>query len=305
MLDGVYVRADDGVRFKQVKAPNNEELTALVYAISERVGRYLLRQGLLVQDMENSYLHLETLEEGSMDDLIGSSITYRIAVGAHQGRKAFTVQRLPPKAQLSPVCTRVAKVAGFSLHAGVSALGHEREKLERLCRTIARPAVCTQRLSLSAQGDVEYQLKNSYRDGTTEVVLEPLDFTAPAHPWARGISASLHVIARLAALVPKPRVNQTRFHGVFAPNAKLCVQVTLRKRTKPKEAEDSEPVKTLQQRRVAMTWAQRLKRVFNIDITVCTQCGGPVKVMASIEDPVVIEKILAHIEKQNPVWCKK
>jgi hypothetical protein len=63
--------------------------------------------------------------------------------------------------------------------------------------------------------------------------------------------------------------------------------------------------------------AQRLKRVFNIDITVCAECGGPVKVtapahpcargisasmhvIASIEDPEVIEKILAHIEKQNP-----
>ena len=49
-----------------------------------------------------------------------------------------------------------------------------------------------------------------YRDGTTHVIFEPMDFTAPAHPCARGISASLHVIARLVALVPKPRVNLTR-----------------------------------------------------------------------------------------------
>ena len=49
-----------------------------------------------------------------------------------------------------------------------------------------------------------------YRDGTTQVMFEPMDFTAPAHPCARGISASLPVIARLVALVPKPRVNLTR-----------------------------------------------------------------------------------------------
>ena len=44
-----------------------------------------------------------------------------------------------------------------------------------------------------------------------------------------------------------------------------------------------------------MTWAQRLKRVFNIDIETCTECGGSVKVIACIEDPVVIKKILTHL----------
>ena len=61
---------------------------------------------------------------------------------------------------------------------------------------------CEQRLSLTAQGKVRYQLKTPYADGTTHVIFEPLDF-----------------ISRLAALVPKPRVNLTRYHGVFAPNA--------------------------------------------------------------------------------------
>lgn len=48
-----------------------------------------------------------------------------------------------------------------------------------------------------------------------------------------------------------------------------------------------------------MTWAQRLKRVFNIDIETCGQCGGAVKVIASIEDPLVIQKILSHLNKKN------
>ncbi len=48
-----------------------------------------------------------------------------------------------------------------------------------------------------------------------------------------------------------------------------------------------------------MTWAQRLKRVFRIDIEICEYCGGAVRIIASIEDPAVIEKILAHIERRN------
>ena len=44
-----------------------------------------------------------------------------------------------------------------------------------------------------------------------------------------------------------------------------------------------------------MTWAQRLKRVFNIDIEVCTGCGGSVKVIACIKDQDVIDQILDHL----------
>ena len=50
---------------------------------------------------------------------------------------------------------------------------------------------------------------------------------------------------------------------------------------------------------MAMTWAKRLKRVFDIDIETCGQCGGAVKIIASIEDPAVIRKILAHLEAKS------
>jgi hypothetical protein len=96
----------------------------------------------------------------------------------------------------------VAKVSGLSLYAGVAAEANERQKLERLCRYITCPAIAEQRLSLTAQGWVRYQLKGPYRDGTTHVVLDPVNF-----------------MARLAAPAPIPRVNLTRYHGVLAP---LC-----------------------------------------------------------------------------------
>jgi hypothetical protein len=50
---------------------------------------------------------------------------------------------------------------------------------------------------------------------------------------------------------------------------------------------------------MAITWAQRLKRVFNIDIETCNSCGGPVKIIACIEDSLVIKKILAHLERKD------
>jgi hypothetical protein len=283
-LDGAYVDNADGssMRFRWVKAPTSAELTQLTHTIAQRVGRCLERQGLLERDAENSYLSGDILEAGPLDQLLGHSITYRIAVGPHQGRKVFTLQTLA--ASHEPFDDAVGKVAGFSLHAGVAARADERQKLERLCRYIARPAVSEKRLSLTANGNVRYQLKTPYRDGTTHVIFEPLDF-----------------IVRLVALVPKPRVHLTRFHGVFAPNSAHRARVTPAKRGKGNKAsashgsEDATPA----ERRAAMTWAQRLKRVFNIDIETCKTCGGHVKIIACIEDPVVVEKILRHLERKD------
>ena len=69
---------------------------------------------------------------------------------------------------------------------------------------------------------------------------------------------------QLAALVPKPRVNLTRFHGVFAPNSKHRALVTLSKRGKgnKRQAHNETEERTPVEWHAAMTWAQRLKRVF-------------------------------------------
>jgi hypothetical protein len=131
---------------------------------------------------------------------------------------------------------------------------------------IARPAVSTKRLSLTRHGKVRYELKTPYSDGTTHILFEPLDF-----------------IARLVALAPKPRVNLTRFHCVFAPNSKYRARVTSAKWGKGKKIQaDEKQNQTPAERRASMTWAQRLKRVFNIDIETCSACGGAVKIIACI-----------------------
>lgn len=49
-----------------------------------------------------------------------------------------------------------------------------------------------------------------------------------------------------------------------------------------------------------MGWARRLKRVFGIEIEDCARCGGKLKVIASIEEPEVIARILAHLQRTAP-----
>ncbi len=155
-----------------------------------------------MRDVENSFLSLDSADASGFDDLLGHSITHRIALGPHQGRKAFTLQTVPAVAAADDNSS-LAKAAGLlrvscpspfalraslrlfkiapgdfvSLHAGVASEADEREKLERLCRYITRPAVSTERLSLTAQW---------CRQGGRSCA-----------SCARGIRASLHSIASI------------------------------------------------------------------------------------------------------------
>jgi hypothetical protein len=95
-LDGVYIERCHGLsRFRSVKAPTSRELAQLAHTIAQRVGRFLERQGLLEGDAENSYLAWDAVDEDPIAQLLGHSITYRIAVGPQAGRRVFTLQRLP------------------------------------------------------------------------------------------------------------------------------------------------------------------------------------------------------------------
>src|SRR5690606_1136039 len=103
-----------------------------------------------------------------------------------------------------------------------------------------------------------------------------------------------------------PRAHLTRFHGVFAPNANLRAQLTPSGRGKrpaadaaPADGNANDPQRSPEEKRRSMSWAQRLKRVFNIDVTTCTHCGGTVRVVASIEEPAAIRAILGHFVKQG------
>lgn len=98
----------------------------------------------------------------ALTQLHGASVTYRIATGPQQGRKVFTLQTLPAQEDKTDTNSRVANHTGFSLHAGVMAEAHQRDKLERLCRYISRPAVSEKRLVLTANGQIRYELKTHH-----------------------------------------------------------------------------------------------------------------------------------------------
>jgi hypothetical protein len=97
----------------------------------------------------------------------------------------LSLQTVPSQAA-PPTPQRCVNEQGFSLHAEVCCAAHQRKKLEHLSRYITRPAIANERLALNRAGQVVLTLKTPYRDGTTHIVMSPLEF-----------------MQRLAALVPR------------------------------------------------------------------------------------------------------
>lgn len=155
----------------------------------------------------------------AMNSIVGASITYRLAFGPNAGRKALTLQTVPAKDRQSKPNELVSRQAGFSLHAGVACKSTQRKKLERLCRYIARPAIAEQRLSIASNGNVIVGLKTPYDDGTTHVILSPLEFIgrlaalvrSRPHPDPGSISGDFMACSRGAAFRPTVSFGNTSF----------------------------------------------------------------------------------------------
>lgn len=101
-----------------------------------------------------------------------------------------------------------------------------------------------------------------------------------------------------------PMMPPSRYHGVLAPNAKWRSQVvpaqTDSETLSPAETEVSEidPLASSGEKKGVgryISWSRLLRRVFDLDMEACPNCGGSVKIIAAIEDPAVIKKILNHL----------
>ncbi|MFN7482671.1 MAG: transposase [Betaproteobacteria bacterium] len=82
----------------------------------------------------------------------------------------------PTPRETTPRQALCADIDGFNLHAAVRVEAHDRKRLEQLCRYITRPALSDERVQLNAAGQVELKLKTPWRDGTTHLVMSPLEF---------------------------------------------------------------------------------------------------------------------------------
>ena len=285
--DGVFVRDDPDPetrpRFVGIDPPTDEEVAQLLDVIIKRVTAMLRKKGRLDQsDPDPSDTRRATLEKAARSPL---------------------AQPSEPD-ELPALC---ARKEGFSLHAATAIHPNDRVGLERLCRYGARPALSQERLSETSDGNLQYKMKRTFSNGTQSIRLTPHE-----------------LLTRLCALVPPPRLHQVRYHGLFAPRARGRAALTgraSRPRTKPDPTtadavaspasssalaphavptplaagpfEGAPPPHP--DRPIRLPWADLLRRVHAIEVFVCADCTGPMRVIAFITDLVITEKILRHL----------
>jgi len=269
-FDGVYAVDHEAgtIEFLRLPAPGTKEVSRVLADAAGRIAKCLNRRGL-GDDADPEAADPLAQRDPLLARLYAASAQGRVSDGERAGQRTTRVgspTELPPTDS-----SRGAVGGGMSLHAGVYVPATDRRRLERLCRYMARPALATERLERLADGRIAYRLRHPWRDGTTGLIFEPREF-----------------IARLATLIPPPRANQLRYHGILAPAAAWRDKVVPAPES---EREDSPAVP----RKHSPSWATLLKRVFAFDALRCPRCAGQMRVLAAITDERTIARFSIYL----------
>jgi hypothetical protein len=205
VLDGVYAGpAHHPGHFVPLPSPTTEDVARVMAGTARRVMRLLEKRGLAGSDDPLAS------EDPLLATLIAASIRSRIATGQEAGqpwrRLGDRVEPVEPGQEggqsIDAPPPRCVREGGMSLHADVSVPARDRQRLERLCRYVARPPLAIERLESMQNGLLAYRLKTRWRDGTTHILMQRHE-----------------LLERLAPLIPPPRSHQVRYHGLLAPCA--------------------------------------------------------------------------------------
>ena len=278
VTDGFFLQEDPGgpVVFRELPAPSDDEVKDVAERICERVIGILKRKGRWQDDPEPVDEDPLAAAEPALANAYQASIRGVLSMGPRRGQRV--VRFFGAAAQPEDLNSiKRSSGGGFDLHARQATFSYDREKVERLARYILRPPLAQNHLERLTDGRVVLRLKRTWRDGTTAVIFEPLD-----------------LMSKLTALIPRPKTNVIRFHGVYASNANLRSQVVPRDENAEHDCgheRKSDPT----HRRHRLLWAELLARVFQIDVFKCPRCSSQMQRVAWILNQVAIRKILDSV----------
>jgi hypothetical protein len=274
VTDGAWHEQADGrLRFESTPAPTLDEVAALAERIARRLTKMFHRRGL-------------TLREGAdapppqPPDPLAGCIQIALGLGHRESEgPALTIAsdeppRPRPRPRDPPLC---AIAQGVNVHAGVVVPAGDRAALERVVRYLLRPPLSLKRLSLRDDGAVVYRLQRPDRRGRTALVMTPLE-----------------LLARLAAILPAPRLALRRQLGVFAagsPDRRKIMPA-------PAPSQSCHPAHSAPTR---VPWAELLRRVWHIEALRCDRCGGRLRPIALIQDLAEAERYLRERGEFTPL----
>jgi hypothetical protein len=233
------------------------------------VRRLLVRCGRLPEAAEATDPF--AAQEPLFASAVAASLQGWVALGPRAGQP---VRRLRSAAAATAAGPRCARLEGFSLHADVAVPAHRRDQLERVCRYLLRPPLALERLTESSGGQLLYQFRRPWSDGSTALLLDPLE-----------------LLERLAALIPPPRRPLLAYHGVLAPYAGWRPAVVPVPPAGPSVEAGSDRPRSSGR----LSWPTLLRRVFAVDVLVCPRCGGPRRIVGAVTEPHAVRRLLAAL----------
>ncbi len=283
LLDGVYVEGAEGPPvFHGLDPPSLADLQKVVARIAKAVLGLLKRRGIWLEEVEAE----DPVEgrHGALGAMAQASIQGTLVFG-RAGTKPVCLRDAPVR--MPAQAERAGRSLGFTLDAAVRVEGDDRLHRERLCRYLLRPPLAKGRLVETVDGKVAFELKTPWSDGTRVIFLTKEE-----------------LVARLAALVPPPRMHLVHYYGVLAPNARHRRYVVP---APPEEEEkggghsvaweETRQGKTIRRRWVP--WAELLLKVFAVDVFDCPDCHSRMQRIAWITQPKVIKAILDCLERKE------
>ena len=178
---------------------------------------------------------------------------------------------------------------GFSVHNGVRVEPEDGAAVERLARYIMRPPLSLERMAWDGVGEVRYRRKRGHEGpGLPEHEEEGFD--------------SAEFLARVIMHIPEPKRHLVRYYGWYSNVSRGKRRKAGREHEKTAGTVTGPPSPTARAegrdaRALRRSWAQLIKRIYEVDPLVCPSCGGTMKVIAFITEHAVVDAILRHLAK--------
>jgi hypothetical protein len=264
VVDGIFNKKN--ATFHEAPPLRDEDVKSIVETIAHRVIRLLERQGVLDDNVYDDFAKEQPLLSG----ITAASVSNMVATGDRAGLRVRRILSDPAEGIRTGKLCYASR--GFSLHAATRIDAGNKTGLERLCNYVSRPPLAQGSLTQVSEDEYTFKLKTPWSDGTTHLLL-----------------SATELLEKLSALVPPPRRNLVRYHGILAPHAKR------RKSVVPKKPDVEELKKTRGFSKNRILWAALLKRTFGLNLEVCPDCGGRMRIVAAVTDPVSVKTYLEGV----------
>ncbi len=263
-LDGVFNRKN--ATFHEAPPLRDEDVKRIVETTAHRVIRLLERHGVLDENAHDDF----AAEQPILSGITAASVSNMVATGDRAGLRVRRILSDPAEGIRTGNLCYASR--GFSLHAATRIEAGDKAGLERLCNYVSRPPLAQGSLKQISEDEYTFKLKTPWSDGTTHLLL-----------------SATELLEKLGALVPLPRANLVRYHGILAPHAKR------RKDVVPKTPDEEELRKTRGFAKNRILWAALLARTWGLKMETCPDCGGRMRIVAAVTDPASVKTYLEGV----------